>query len=124
MQGREEFRGTGRPYVLDRVDAEGFEPFVVDGVPTGEIRWLRAGNGQPPEELEVGIWRSDPATYDYPFLVDETFHVIEGTVSIELPDSGDTVELRAGDVAYFSRGTRSIWRVTETFRKFVITPPS
>jgi hypothetical protein len=113
-----------RPYGLDRIDAEEFEPFVVDGVPTGEIRWLRPGSGPAPEALEVGIWRSDPASYDYPFEVDETFHVVEGAVTIDLPDSGETIELKAGDVAYFRRGTRSTWTVTERFRKFVITPPS
>lgn len=113
-----------QPYALDRIDADEFEPFVVEGVPTGEIRWLRAGGGSASEELEVGIWRSGPARYEYPFAVDETFHVVEGSVKIELPDSGETIELKAGDIAYFRKGTHSTWTVTEPFRKFVITPPS
>jgi uncharacterized protein len=108
---------------VDRVTAGEYEPFVVDGEDVGEIHWLRP-QGASDRALEVGLWRSDPATYDYFFSVDETFHVVEGAVAIELPDTGETVELSAGDIAYFSAGTRSIWRITQPFKKFVVTPPS
>jgi len=109
---------------IDRVDAEGYEPFVVDGKQVGEIRWLWTTANQPSTALEVGMWRSQPATYDYFFAVDETFHVIEGAVTIDLPDSSERVELVAGDIAFFEAGTASVWTITEPFRKFVITPPS
>jgi hypothetical protein len=109
-------------YRLDRVDAGEFEPFVVEGAALGEIRWLR-----PPDPasatLEVGLWRSPPATYDYFFAVDETFCVLEGSVAIDLPESGETLELGEGDIAYFLAGTRSVWTITKPFKKFVITPP-
>jgi uncharacterized cupin superfamily protein len=41
---------------------------------------------------------------------------------IELPETGDTVELNVGDVAYFRAGTKSVWTITEPFKKFVVMP--
>jgi uncharacterized cupin superfamily protein len=52
----------------------------------------------------VGLWRSEPATYEYPFEHDEAFHVVTGAATIELPDTGERIEVRAGDVAYFTAG--------------------
>jgi uncharacterized cupin superfamily protein len=109
---------------IDRVDADGYEPFVVDGKQVGEIRWLRTAADQASTALEVGLWRSDPAIYDYLFAVDETFHVIEGAVTIDLPESAERIELKAGDIAFFEAGTASVWTITEPFKKFVITPPA
>jgi uncharacterized protein len=109
---------------VDRVDAEGYEPFMVDGEQVGEIRWLRTAGDKESTALEAGLWRSDPATYDYLFVVDETFHVIEGAVTIELPETDEQLELVAGDIAFFPAGTPSVWKITKSFKKFVITPPS
>jgi uncharacterized cupin superfamily protein len=105
--------------VVDRVDAEGYEPDIVDGTQVGESHGLDP-KGASANELDVSIWRSDPATYDYLFASDEAFHVVEGAATIELPDTGESIEVRAGDVAYFSAGTRSVWTVTEPFKKFVV----
>lgn len=110
---------TTTPYALDRVDAAEYEPFVVDGTQAGEIRWLRS-EGSAGNALAAGLWRSAPATYDYVFPGDETFHVLSGSVSIELPDREETIELHAGDIASFDAGTRSVWRVTEQFVKFTV----
>jgi uncharacterized cupin superfamily protein len=116
-------QSTTAAYAIDRVDGGDYEPFVVEGAQVGEIRWLRASDHQgPPDALEVGVWRSDPATYDYFFATDETFHVVEGAVTIELPDTGESLELHAGDIAYFREGIRSVWTITAPFEKFVITP--
>ena len=110
------------PYAVDRVAAgAGYEPDIVDGTQVGEYRQLEPSAGSA-NLLDASIWRSDPATYDYEFATDEAFHVIEGTVAIELPEAGETVELKAGDVAYFRAGTKSIWRITEPFKKFVVMP--
>jgi uncharacterized cupin superfamily protein len=43
-------------------------------------------------------------------------------VTIELPDRGETLELRKGDIGYFKAGTRSEWTITERFKKFVAVP--
>ncbi len=36
------------------------------------------------------------------------------------PDTGESVELRAGDVGYFRAGTKSIWTITQPFKKFTV----
>ena len=106
-------------YVVDRVDAEGFEPDIIDGTQVGESHQVEPDGGGG-DRLDASIWRSDPATYDYFFAGDEAFHVVEGAATVELPDTGESVELRAGDVAYFRAGTRSIWTITKPFKKFTV----
>jgi uncharacterized cupin superfamily protein len=110
------------PYAVDRVAAtSGYEPDIVDGKQVGEFRQLEPNVGSD-NELDASIWRSEPATYEYEFATDEAFHVIEGAVSIELPETGETIELETGDVAYFRAGTKSVWNITEAFKKFVVMP--
>lgn len=106
-------------YVRDSVDTARFEPFLVDGKQAGEVQWLRI-EGSAGNALAAALWRSDPATYEYVFPGDETFHVIRGAVAIEIPETGERVELRAGDIASFDGGTRSVWHVTEPFLKFTV----
>jgi uncharacterized cupin superfamily protein len=106
-------------YAVDRVDAGGYEPDIVDGVPVGEFHQIEPTAGSA-KKLDVCLWRSDPATYDYLFEGDEAFHVLDGTATVDLPDAEETIELGAGDVAYFSAGTRSIWTITQPFKKFTV----
>ena len=106
-------------YVVDRVDAEEYEPYIVDGTQVGENHGL-APQGSSANDLDVSLWRSDPATYDYLFEKDEAFHVVAGAATIDLPDTGERIELRTGDVAYFRAGTRSVWTITQPFEKFVV----
>jgi uncharacterized cupin superfamily protein len=107
-------------YVTDRADATGFEPMVVDGEQVGEARWLRT-EGSHGNAHEACLWRTDaPASYEYLFTGDESFLVLEGSVSIEILDSGERVEIKAGETASFNRGTRSIWTFTEPFKKFTV----
>jgi len=106
-------------YARDRVDADGYEPFLVGDAQAGEVRWLRT-EGSAGNALAAALWRSEPATYEYVFPGDETFHVIRGAVAIEILDREERVELRAGDIASFDAGTRSVWHVTEPFLKFTV----
>ena len=108
-------------YAVDRADADGFEAFIPDGVPTGELHWLRRPD-PPGSEIVAAIWRAEPCTFHYLFDSDEACYVIEGEATVELLDHGETIPLRAGDIAWFPAGTRAIWRVTQAFRKFVVGP--
>ncbi len=45
---------------------------------------------------------------------------ISGAVTIELTESGETVELRQGDLASFPKGTPSVWTVVEPLEKFTV----
>jgi uncharacterized protein len=107
------------PYAIDRVGSRGYEPDIIDGVQVGEFRQIEPDKSEG-ADLDVSLWRSDPATYDYLFESDEAFSVVEGAATIELPDTGETIEVRVGDVAYFRAGTRSVWTITEPFKKFVV----
>jgi uncharacterized cupin superfamily protein len=108
-------------YVVDNVDAESYEPEIIDGSQVGESRQLEP-TGASTTELDVSLWRSDPATYDYLFDRDEANLVVAGAAKVDLPETGERIELRAGNVAYFRAGIRSIWTITEPFVKFVVMP--
>ena len=109
-----------RAFAVDRADATSFEPLMIDGVQIGEARWLRT-EGSDGNVHEACLWRTDaPARYDYLFTGDESFQVLEGSVSIELTDTGESVKLKAGDIASFKKGTRSVWSFDEPFKKFTV----
>ena len=106
-------------YVVDRVDADVYEPDVIAWNAGGKFHQIQPAGGAA-DKLDACLWRSDPATYDYLFEGDEAFLVVEGAATVELRDTDDRIELRAGDVAYFKAGTRSIWTITQPFKKFTV----
>lgn len=76
--------------------------------------------------LFVGFWKVAPAVsplYDVP-LGDESGYVIEGRATIELLETGETLELGAGDLYSFRKGTLSRWTIHEPFKKFVVVNDS
>lgn len=87
----------------------------------GEIAILR--NTAYDGSLHVAaFWRVEPAVsplYDVP-LGDESGYVIRGSATIELIDTGDELQLRAGDLYSFTKGTLSRWTIHESFEKFVV----
>jgi len=106
-------------WVVERVEGGGYEPDIIEGTQVGETRDLNPAAAEP-GALDVGFWRSDPAVYDYPFTADEAFCVLEGAAMVELPETGERIELRVGDVAHFRAGIRSRWTITKPFKKFVV----
>ena len=107
-------------YVVHRADAIEYQPMLIDGEQVGEAHELM-GEGSHGNEHEACLWRTDaPARYEYFFAGDESFYVLEGSVSIELLDTGDVVDLKAGDIASFPKGTRSLWTFSEPFKKFTV----
>src|ERR1700748_269797 len=108
-------------YVVDQVDLEGYEPEIIDGSQVGESHKPEP-SGAAATDLDVSLWRSDPATYDYLFERDEANLVVAGAATVELPETGERIELRAGNVAYFKAGIRSVWTITQPFKKFVVMP--
>jgi len=110
--------GARAQWAVDRVDAEGYEPDLIGGAPVGEFRQLEPVGSA--DKLDVCVWRADPATYEYLFENEEAFHVLEGAATVRLLDSGERIDLRAGNVGYFRAGTRSIWTITEPFKKFTV----
>jgi hypothetical protein len=107
-------------YAKSDAATEDYEPFMVGGEAIGEVHWIRT-EGAEDATLAVGLWRSEPQSFPYPFNADETIHALKGELVVDL-ESGEKVTLRPGDVASFTKGTKSTWTVTQPFAKlFVIS---
>lgn len=104
------------------IETDGWEPFVVEGEQAGEVAWLRQAQvGDRP--LVAGVWRALsgqlPETVPYVFHGHETFHVIEGEVTIAV-DGEEPVRLQPGDIASYTDGTKSTWTISTPFKKFFV----
>jgi uncharacterized cupin superfamily protein len=109
---------TTASFAVSSTATEEFEPFVFEGTTLGRVHWLRT-SGSGDGMLLAGIWASEPMTFPYGFPGDESFQVLEGSLRIEL-ESGETIELKEGDLASFAKGTPSTWTITSPFRKFFV----
>lgn len=87
--------------------------------------WVLAGSPEPrgavlsrsdDSRIVRGIWECTPGRFTWAFSYDETLIVESGRATVEL-DSGETVELAPGVMAFFGRGHDSTWTVHETLRK-------
>lgn len=103
---------------VSNVSTQEYEPFMVENQQVGEIHWLRTASGGD-GVLYTGLWRCEPSTFPYVFEGDETFHVLEGEVRVELKGGG-TVDLKPGDVASFTKGQESTWTIKSPFKKFFV----
>ena len=63
-----------------------------------------------------GIWECTPGKFTWVFSYDETLVVVSGRATVEL-DTGETIELASGVLAFFGRGHDATWTVHETLRK-------
>ncbi|MGN6168391.1 MAG: cupin domain-containing protein [Solirubrobacteraceae bacterium] len=107
-------------YVVNRSQTIEYQPMFIDREQVGEAHMLRT-EGSHGNAHEACLWRTDaPARYEYFFSGDESFYVLEGSVSIELAETGERIELKEGDVASFPKGTRSVWTFSEPFKKFTV----
>ena len=102
------------------VSAAAWQPCVTsDGRTIGDAEWLRRRT-DPGSSHTAMLWRCEPMTFDYTFPGDESFLLVSGAVRIELTDSGETLKFEVGDVASFSKGTRSTWTVLKPLVKFTV----
>lgn len=71
------------------------------------------------QKLTCGIWMYGPGEFEWVFGGDEFLMVLEGEVTIrQIP--GQTHELRAGDIIFFARGTRTHWRITRSMKEYYV----
>ena len=102
------------------ISAAAWEPCITsDGRALGEAEWLRRRT-EPGWSHTAMLWRCEPMTFDYTFPGDETFLIISGEVRIDVKDEGETIDLRAGDVASFPKGVRSVWTILQPLEKFTV----
>jgi uncharacterized cupin superfamily protein len=103
---------------VSNIDSQNYEPFISAGQPFGEVHWLRTESGGE-GRLFAGLWKHGCATFDYVFPGDETFHVLEGRLSIAIA-GGATVELKPGDIVSFAKGQSSTWTIKTPMKKFFV----
>jgi uncharacterized protein len=104
--------------VKQSVREASLDPFPLDPAQVREgdpqasatILW-KSGDGKQCN----GIWECTPGVFDY-VHTDETACLVDGHVTVT-PESGEPMELRAGDIVFFPEGSRTRWEVHETVRK-------
>ena len=86
--------------------------WVIEGDPQGSavILWKSEDGKQC-----MGIWECTPGLFNWTHT-DETATIVKGRVTVSI-EGGKTLELAAGDVAFFPEGTTSRWHIHETVRK-------
>ncbi|MCZ4590009.1 cupin domain-containing protein [Rhodococcus opacus] len=114
--------GSDRNLVYADKLAEGYQPFLVDDDPTGQLSEV-VGRGDG--AVRAGVYRvledeyPDRTPVPYYFEMDEYIWIIEGEVHVDTPD-GEKLVLRAGDSAFFRQGSKSTWTFHAPFRKFSV----
>jgi len=103
---------------VSNVGTQDYEPFEHEGEHRGAVHWLRVGSSGD-GVLYAGLWMHSHADFQYVFPGDETFHVLEGEVTIDV-EGGESVTLRPGDIASYAKGQVSTWHVREPFKKFFV----
>lgn len=68
--------------------------------------------------LSCALWDCTAGRFNWFFGTDEIVHILGGEVHIE--EAGGRYTLKAGDVAFFPRGSTSIWTVPQYVKKFAI----
>jgi uncharacterized cupin superfamily protein len=104
--------------VHDAFDPEKYEPFIL-----GQVQWVRRpGDGNRPA-LSAGFWHVTPEQAPEPFDLlieaDETIHIIEGHLHIEVV-GGEAFDLKPGSAASFNKGAQTRWTVVETTTEFFV----
>lgn len=104
--------------VHDAFDPQKYEPFIL-----GQVQWVRRpGDGDRPG-LSAGFWHVSteeaPEPFDLLIEADETIHIIEGRLHIEV-EGGQSFDLTPGSAASFNKGARTRWTVIEDTTEFFV----
>jgi uncharacterized protein len=87
--------------------------WILEGAPDASGAVL---SRSPDSRIIRAIWRCTPGRFTWQFSYDETLVVLEGRATVAL-DSGETVEIGPGDMAFFGRGQGATWTIHETLLK-------
>jgi uncharacterized cupin superfamily protein len=99
-------------------DYEDFPLEVIEGDPQGKVHWLRTSTGGD-GQLLTGMFTAQPSKVKYTFIGDESLHLMEGRVTVEMED-GEQFTVSAGEVAAFPKGANSVWTIHEPMKKFFV----
>ncbi|RUR03441.1 cupin domain-containing protein [Labedella endophytica] len=84
-------------------------------------RWTELGPLFGEAAQSFGVWEMEPGVA-LDTEVDEVFVVISGACTIEFLDSGEEIDVSAGDLVRLAEGSRTRWTVTTTLRKLYLAP--
>ncbi len=70
------------------------------------------------KKVSCGQWSCEPGKFEWTFIWDECVQLLEGEVDVTDIATGQTVTLRAGDMASFPLGMKTVWHVKQKVRKF------
>lgn len=83
---------------------------------------IRIEHDPSPERLEqLGvfdwpIWTKEPSEFPWTYDEPETCYFLEGDVEV-VPERGDPVRIRKGDLVTFPAGLACVWKVRKAVRK-------
>ena len=87
---------------------------------TGEPMQTRGREIWKDGSQEIGVWECTPGPSYWRQEDHEFVHILSGRMTVT-PDGGESLEIGAGDTAFFPRGWTGAWQIHETIRKvFVI----
>ena len=89
------------------------QEYILSGTPQayGSILW------QSEDKLLCnGVWSCTVGKFNSKYIWNETFYIVEGTISI-LVDNAYLKEYTAGDLVFIRNGTYTTWTVINPIRK-------
>lgn len=107
------------PYLAAAATAE-LEDWGPLAEATGEPMQTRGLEIWKDGSQEVGVWECTPGPSYWRQEDHEFVYILSGRMTVT-PDGGESLEIGAGDTAFFPRGWTGAWQIHETIRKvFVI----
>ena len=102
-------------------------PIPAEWVVEGKPRTFAAEIAHTDDGMtRVFVWQTSAARFHWNYDVDEVIQVVDGEVFIADETHGER-RLGPGDVAFFPKGARTLWRVPDHLRKIATIrrePPS
>lgn len=94
--------------------------WILDGSPVARVELL---SSSADGTASTYFWDCTAGRFNWFYSFDETFHVLEGAVTLKYP-SGASRRVSAGDTVFFPTGTTAEWIVDDYIRKlaFCRTP--
>ncbi|PAU66592.1 hypothetical protein BZL41_00740 [Pseudomonas sp. PIC25] len=91
---------------------------VISGNPETRMKLLRTVGVKTPHK-SVAFFTSHPATFHWRFDNDEAFVLLEGHIAITM-DTGERIEMTAGDAVSIPAGHTGVCEVYAFSRKFTV----
>lgn len=104
---------AARPEDVTLTDAPIARDWIVSGTPRA-----RAGLHSPSLDgrASTNIWDCTAGSFWWTFHDEETVVILEGSVWVTM-ETGQSRELKPGDIAYFALGTKALWEIDTYVRK-------